>query len=85
MRTLVTLGSCVALFYSGIFWMMVFFVIENRRKSERERKPLEPLAVVLMLGAVYLMLGVVTHPDLSTTFLRPPDATTASVDAERSR
>ncbi len=60
-----------ALFYSGIFWMMVLFIVENRRAPAAERKPLLPLALVLMVASAYLMFGVVAH---QRAFATPLDA-----------
>ena len=54
--------SAFALFYSGIFWMMVWFLIENRRQPPAERRPLAPLALALMLLSAYQMLDIVAHP-----------------------
>jgi hypothetical protein len=52
-----------AMFYSGIFWMMVWFIIENRRADPAQRRPLVPLALVLMIGSVYLIGGVMARPE----------------------
>lgn len=80
-----TIRACIALFYSGIFWMMVMFVIENRRAQPRQRKLLVPLAVVLMIGSVYLMLGMMTGRDLSATRLDPSTMTSAETETETGR
>jgi hypothetical protein len=61
--------ALIAFFYSGIFWMMVWFVIENRRTPRDRRKPLEAVAVALMVVSAYLMLGVVTS---RSTVAEPP-------------
>ncbi len=78
-----TIRACVALFYSGIFWMMVLFVIENRRVESSERRPLLPVAVLLMVGSVYLMLGIVAHQDLSATLLDQASLTSAGMETGR--
>jgi hypothetical protein len=54
----------VALFYSGIFWMMVWFVVENGGLRRSARPGMLPLAMVLMVFAAYLILGVVAHQRL---------------------
>jgi len=69
------LNAIVAFFYSGIFWMMVWFVIENRRAPRGRQKPLEPLAVALMVLSAYLMLEVVAHQSM---FAMPLDAPVAA-------
>lgn len=76
----------LALFYTGIFWMMVWFVIENRRTAPSERKPLLPLAVVLMIGSIYLILGVVAHQDVAArtgALAGPPAARSALLAWDR--
>lgn len=75
--------SAAAFFYSGIFWMMVLFLIENRRVPPSERKPLVPLALVIMIGSAYLMLGVVAH---QRVFVTPLDASVVpSIDYDTGR
>jgi len=61
LRSTSLLDAAIAFFYSGIFWMMVWFVIENWRTPRAERKRLMPFALLLMVCAAYLMLGVVAH------------------------
>lgn len=68
------LNAIVAFFYSGIFWMMVWFVIENRLAPRGRRKPLEPFAVALMVVSAYLMLEVVAHQSMSAMPLDVPAA-----------
>ena len=70
--------SGLALFYTGIFWMMVWFVVEDRRAAPADRKPLLPLAIVLMAGSIYLIRGVVA-PHGHDTSTRRPAATLAGV------
>jgi hypothetical protein len=66
-------SALVAFFYSGIFWMMVWFVIENRHAPRDCRKRLEPVALALMVMSAYLMLGVVTS---QSPFAPPSDTRT---------
>jgi hypothetical protein len=54
----------VGLFYSGIFWMMVLFLVEVRTMHRRVGSFLVVLAVALMIVSAYLMLGVVAHQEL---------------------
>jgi hypothetical protein len=61
-------NTAIALFISGIFWMMVWFVIENRRALRPRRKRCELFAVALMIVSAYLMLDIVAHP--ATFFMR---------------
>lgn len=70
------LNAIVAFFYSGIFWMMIWFVIENRHAPHGQRKPLEPLAVALMVLSAYLMLEVVAHQSMYAMPLDAPVGTT---------
>jgi hypothetical protein len=58
--------------------MMVWFVLENRRTRRAHRKPLELLAVVMMIVAVYLMLGVITTRAFFATPLDAPVAAALS-------
>lgn len=80
MLSLGFMQSATALFYSGIFWMMVLFIVENRRVPPSERKPLVPLALLLMVASAYLILGVVAR---QPAFVSSPFA--AAVDGDASR
>jgi hypothetical protein len=62
----------VALFYSGIFWMMSWFVLENGGIRRSQRPGMLPLALVLMVGSAYLILGVVAHQQLFAMPIEPP-------------
>jgi glucan phosphoethanolaminetransferase (alkaline phosphatase superfamily) len=53
-----------ALFFSGIFWMMILFLIEVRALKRRVRPGLVALAVILLIASAYLMLGVVANQGL---------------------
>jgi hypothetical protein len=68
-------NTAIALFISGIFWMMVWFVIENRRAVRPRRGRFELFAVALMIVSAYLMLDIVVHP---STFFMPSDAPVAA-------
>jgi hypothetical protein len=61
----------VALFYSGIFWMMAWFVLENGGVRRPQRPGMLPLALVLMIGSAYLILGVVAHQQLFAMPIEP--------------
>ena len=50
----------VALFYSGIFWMMMLFLLEKRSTW---RGSLAVATAMLILSA-YLFLGAVAHEDI---------------------
>ena len=70
-----SMNALIAFFYSGIFWMMVWFVVENRRAPRDQQKPLVPLALVLMVLSIYLMHGVVSRGSM---FAVPFDAPIAA-------
>ena len=75
------LDAAIAFFYSGIFWMMVWFVIENRRTPRAERKRLEPFALLLMVCSAYLILGIVAHQSTTPWLATPISA--AQLSGER--
>jgi hypothetical protein len=52
------------LFYSGVFWMMVMFLVENGTGRTSKRAELVPWAFLLMVFSAYLTLGVVVHQTL---------------------
>lgn len=53
-----------ALFYSGIFWMTVLFLIETRALERRYSPERVGLALVVLIVSAYLMLGVIVHQQL---------------------
>lgn len=62
-----------ALFYSGIFWMMVLFLVVDRHALDRTsaRSELVPLAIVVLIASAYLFLGVVAHQEVFAMPLPP--------------
>jgi hypothetical protein len=62
----------IAVFFcSGIFWMMVLYLVEQPARDRRTVPGSVPLAVTILLIAAVLLVDMVMHAD-AVSFLVPP-------------
>ncbi len=65
-----TVRLMAVLFCSGIFWMMVLYLVE-KPDLDRPRPGSVPMAIAILLVAAFLLTIVVTRAD-AVAFLVPP-------------